>query len=87
MKDNSAYIRLSTQFVNPNFSPTTGSSLSIVFEGEEGGADGIVDMLTGSQDNAQKGDADSYYTLSGQKINKPTVPGVYVKNGKKVFVK
>ena len=87
LKDNSAYIRLSTQFVNPNFSPTTGSSLSIVFEGEEGGADGIVDMLTGSQDNAQKGDADSYYTLSGQKINKPTVPGVYVKNGKKVFVK
>lgn len=85
LKDNSAYIRLSTSAVNPNFKPQTGNALSIVFDGEEGVVDGIADLTIST--GAEQGEGDSYYTLSGQKINKPTVPGIYVKNGKKVFVK
>ncbi len=83
LKDNSAYIRLSTAAVNPNFY----KAVDIVFDGEEGGLNGITDLTIGGNNGAQQGESDSYYTLSGQKINKPTMPGIYVKNGKKVFVK
>ncbi len=83
LKDNSAYIRLSTAAVNPNFY----KAVDIVFDGEEGGLNGITDLTISGNNGAQQGKSDSYYTLSGQKINKPTMPGIYVKNGKKVFVK
>ncbi len=32
-------------------------------------------------------DAEAYYTLQGLRINKPTAPGLYIHNGKKVLVK
>lgn len=83
MNKNSAYIRLPQASVNPHFQ----QAVDIIFDGEEGNLNGITDLTIGRDYGVQEGESDSYYTLSGQKINKPTVPGIYVKNGKKVYVK
>lgn len=83
MNKNSAYIRLPQASVNPHFQ----QAVDIIFDGEEGNLNGITDLTIGRDNGVQQGESDSYYTLSGQKINKPTVPGIYVKNGKKVYVK
>ena len=83
MNKNSAYIRLPQASVNPHFQ----QAVDIIFDGEEGNLNGITDLTIGRDNSAQQGESESYYTLSGQKINKPTVPGIYVKNGKKVYVK
>lgn len=83
MNKNSAYIRLPQASVNPHFQ----QAVDIIFDGEEGNLNGITDLTIGRDNGVQQGESDNYYTLSGQKINKPTVPGIYVKNGKKVYVK
>ena len=83
MNKNSAYIRLPQASVNPHFQ----QAVDIIFDGEEGNLNGITDLTIGRNNGVQQGESDNYYTLSGQKINKPTVPGIYVKNGKKVYVK
>lgn len=87
---NTAYLQLKTSDVKPaNY--TGDSNIIILFDGENEGTDpdGIDEFTissTGTK-NTNGGNSDSYYTLSGQKINKPTKSGIYVKNGKKVYVK
>ena len=88
-KDNTAYLQLPTADVKPEDYVGDGN-LIIIFDGENQGTDpdGIEELYitTGNGTQGTTG-SDSYYTLSGQKVNNPTKPGVYVKNGKKVFVK
>ena len=86
---NTAYLQLPTADVKPEDYVGAGN-LIIIFDGENQGTDpdGIEELYitTGNGTQGTTG-SDSYYTLSGQKVNNPTKPGVYVKNGKKVFVK
>lgn len=44
---------------------------------------GIVNLVS----EKQKVSTSAYYTLGGQRINKPTVGGIYIHNGKKYVVK
>jgi len=88
-KSNTAYLHLKTSDVKPaDYNDERGSNLLIIFDGENQGTDpdGIDDLYISNGTEGSTG-SDSYYTLSGQKVNNPTKPGVYVKNGKKVFVK
>ena len=87
-KPHTAYIRLKTSDVKPE-NYKGDANLNIVFDingNNSQQTDGIEDINTanGSQTQHTTG---GYYTLSGQKVDNPTKPGVYVRNGKKVFVK
>lgn len=57
--------------------PSTAKSLNFVFEDE---TTGISEMKTGILDN------EAWYDLQGRKVAQPT-KGIYIHNGKKVFVK
>lgn len=57
--------------------PSTVKSLNFVFEDE---TTGISEMKTGILDN------EAWYDLQGRKVAQPT-KGIYIHNGKKVFVK
>lgn len=82
LKANSAYIQFLTANVKPSWW-TGDNTIAIVFDNEEGNADGIETISLNGSDSVN----DVYYNLNGQRIDKPTTPGVYVKNGKKVYVK
>ena len=60
----------------PN-SEVTARNISIVFSD----ATGIDSMVNGQWS------MDTWYDLSGRKVNKPTKKGVYIMNGRKVVVK
>ena len=84
-KANTAFLRLPTASVKPE-DYVGESNLIIIFEGDEQ-TDGIDEINTNNIEGGKATTTDSYYSISGQKIDKPTTPGVYVKNGKKVYVK
>ena len=79
IKPNSAYIHFLTSALS------AGAKISFTFSDdlEEGTPTEIVDMETLASDN----ESDCYYTLSGVRIGRPTTSGLYIKNGKKVYVK
>lgn len=87
-KANTAYLRLKTSDVKPDGWKGTAANLIILFDGEEyNDPDGINEInLSTAQGESENGTYE-YYTLSGQKVNKPNKPGIYVRNGKKVYVK
>ena len=87
-KAHTAYIRLKTSDVKPE-NYKGDANLNIVFDingSNSQQTDGIeeINIANGPQTQHTTG---GYYTLSGQKVDNPTKPGVYVRNGKKVFVK
>lgn len=83
-KANTAYLCLPVGDVKPE-GWNGESNLLILFEGEDE-IDGIEEInLKSIEDNVSG--TDTYYNLSGQKVNTPNKPGIYVKNGKKVYVK
>lgn len=88
-KPNTAYLQMPKNQVKPaNWNDNVLSNMVIVFEGEDQGEiDGIEEISLMNIDGSTTTGTDSYYTLSGQKVNAPTKPGIYVKNGKKVLVK
>ena len=92
----------SNDIVNLVFSVGTGSPQTVDIENikattfisissEKEGGKNKVNVVSTGIDNVvaeQKGNNDPYYyTLSGQRIAKPTQRGVYIHNGKKVLVK
>ena len=92
----------SNDIVNLVFSVGTGSPQTVDIENikattfisissEKEGGKNKVNVVSTGIDNVvaeQKGnDAPYYYTLSGQRIAKPTQRGIYIHNGKKVLVK
>lgn len=79
MKPNSAYIKISD-------SDVAGAKISFEFdefEFDEGTPTEIVDMETVAPESG----SDAYYTLSGVRVTRPTSSGLYIRNGKKVYVK
>jgi len=50
--------------------------------GETIGTDGIS-----LQPSVTSNDSESYYTLQGQKVERPTAKGIYIYKGKKIMVK
>ena len=52
----------------------------------EHGDDNTTGIHTTRKDQAEM-ENDKYYTLSGQRVEKPTKKGLYIKNGRKVVVK
>ncbi|OWP33473.1 alpha-amylase [Prevotella intermedia] len=92
----------SNDIVNLVFSVGTGSPQTVDIENikattfisissEKEGGKNKVNVVSTGIDNIvaeQKGNNDPYYyTLSGQRIAKPTQRGIYIHNGKKVLVK
>ena len=66
-------------------SASAGSKMSMVFavedDGESGETTGIAVV------NTKRGEDNTYYTLSGVKVDCPTKSGIYIKNGKKIIIK
>lgn len=66
-------------------SASAGSKMSMVFavedDGESGETTGIAVV------NTKRGEDNTYYTLSGVKVDRPTKSGIYIKNGKKIIIK
>ena len=70
-----AYLQLPTSAL-----PAQAKSLTLVFEDE------TVTGISNVNDN-ENGGAQGYFNLSGQRVGKPAKNGLYIVNGKKVFVK
>ena len=78
MKPNSAYIKISD-------SDVAGAKISFIFDDIDDIDDGtpteIVDI------ESTNADSEVYHTLSGVRVHRPTGSGLYIKNGKKIYVK
>lgn len=81
---NKAYLPMLTEKVMPSDLNLAGAKMSIVFE-EESDDDNNTTGIHTVNNNRMEDDA--YYTLSGMKVEHPTKSGIYIKNGKKIFVK
>ena len=82
---NKAYLQLLTEKVRSKDGKPATSKMAIVFVDEENGSettaiDGVNSTETVSSDN-------TYYTISGVKVERPTKSGIYIKNGKKIVIK
>ena len=92
---NQGYLPLLTEYVDPHSSSygtnptntTNNAKFSIIFEDEFEIEEGIATAIEEVQGNDTTTETDGYYTLSGTKVNRPTQSGLYIRNGKKVYVK
>ena len=67
-------------FFHPLSSSVKASAVSFEFDSEAT----AINAIDGEEVNTLIGE---WYTLAGQRINAPTVKGLYIKNGKKVMIK
>lgn len=76
----------SAQF--PDYNPTTPQSAKECFASVLWGDEltGINEIPATAKPTASA-ESDTYYTLQGIKVSKPSVAGVYIKNGKKVIIR
>ena len=89
---NQGYLPLLTSSVNPYSStygtnPNNNATFTIIFEDEFEVEEGIATAIEEVQGSDMTIETDGYYTLSGTKVNRPTQSGLYIKNGKKIYVK
>ncbi len=81
---NKAYLPILTSAVKSSTGNLGGAKMHIVFVDE----DEKDNETTGiAVVNAKRGEDDTFYTLSGVKVERPTESGIYIKNGKKVIIK
>lgn len=78
MKPNSAY----TEFLT---SAILGAKVSFMFDDFDFEDEVPTQIVEAGTESGT--DKDAYYTLSGVKVSRPTQSGLYIKNGKKVYVK
>lgn len=82
-----AKMKLGTQYGKFEPNPATGNSKyipALLFDfANVGGTTGINEVVN---QNSKLNDG-KYYTLSGQQVEKPTVGGIYIHNGRKFVVK
>lgn len=82
-----AKMKLGTKYGQFEKDPITGNSKyipALLFDfANVGGTTGINDVVN---QNSKLNDG-KYYTLSGQQVEKPTVGGIYIHNGRKFVVK
>lgn len=84
---NKAYLPILTSAVQPSTGNLGGAKMHIVFVDENDVDDNTtVTAVTGIEVN-DAAEENSYYTLSGIKIDRPTKRGMYIKNGKKIIIK
>ena len=84
---NKAYLPILTSAVQPSTGNLGGAKMHIVFVDENDVDDNTtVTAVTGIEVN-DAAEEDTYYTLSGIKIGRPTKSGIYIKNGKKIIIK
>lgn len=84
---NKAYLPILTSAVQPSTGNLGGAKMHIVFVDENDMDDNTtVTAVTGIEVN-DAAEEDTYYTLSGIKIGRPTKSGIYIKNGKKIIIK
>ena len=84
---NKAYLPILTSAVQPSTGNLGGAKMHIVFVDENDVEDNTtVTAVTGIEVN-DAAEEDSYYTLSGIKVDRPTKSGIYIKNGKKIIIK
>lgn len=78
MKPNSAYIEFRTDAI-------LGAKISFMFDDFDFEDEVPTQIAEAGTESGT--DKDAYYTLSGVKVSRPTQSGLYIKNGKKVYVK
>jgi len=84
---NKAYLPILTSAVQPSTGNLGGAKMQIVFaDPDDAEDDATVTAVTGIEVN-NAAEENSYYTLSGIKIDRPTKRGMYIKNGKKIIIK
>ena len=84
---NKAYLPILTSAVQPSTGNLGGAKMQIVFvDADDAEDDATVTAVTGIEVN-NAAEENSYYTLSGIKIDRPTKRGMYIKNGKKIIIK
>ena len=84
---NKAYLPILTSAVQPSTGNLGGAKMRIVFaDPDDAEDDATVTAVTGIEVN-DAAEENSYYTLSGIKIDRPTKSGIYIKNGKKIIIK
>lgn len=84
---NKAYLPILTSAVQPSTGNLGGAKMRIVFaDPDDAEDDATVTAVTGIEVN-NAAEENSYYTLSGIKIDRPTKSGIYIKNGKKIIIK
>ena len=84
LKANMAYLHL-----NKTSDNVTNAKMYVVFDAEEDDNETTaiekIETLNGVLEQAED---DIYYNINGVRLNgKPSARGIYIKNGKKVFVK
>lgn len=78
--NNSAFLQYDDGYVRTQAKP---NSLAFTFEALDGNTTtGITKTIV-----TQEKDDEPYYTISGVRVGKPSVPGVYIHAGKKIIVK
>lgn len=82
LKANRAYLQILTSDYNDMKENSTSVNLSIIVEDDETNA--IHDVQT----FCQKSDQETWYTIDGRRLTThPTLPGIYLKGGKKVVIR
>lgn len=71
-----------TFFSNPEYDAVESAwnEVGVIDEEESTGINAVTRMVNNNE-------TDNWYNLQGQRIDKPSQPGVYIHNGKKVFIK
>lgn len=80
---NKAYLDLAN---HPYGGSSAAKELSLVFE-EESETTGIEDSPIVDVDAQQNAARSPYYTLNGNKVDRPTAKGIYIHNGKKIVIR
>lgn len=80
---NKAYLDLAK---HPYGGSSAAKELSLVFE-EESETTGIEDSPIVDVDAQQNAARSPYYTLNGNKVDRPTAKGIYIHNGKKIVIR
>lgn len=80
---NKAYLDLAK---HPYGGSSAAKELSLVFE-DESETTGIEDSPIVDVDAQQNAARSPYYTLNGNKVDRPTAKGIYIHNGKKIVIR
>ena len=85
--DRAAYLEVPKYMVNPSISGGSARAFRMVFHNEDGSETTLIRTVEkdGVAERAEQ--AGGYYDLRGQRLAKPNKRGLYIKDGKKIYVK
>ena len=85
--DRAAYLEVPKYMVNPSISGGSARVFRMVFYNEDGSETTVIRTVEKDGVTEKAEQAGGYYDLRGQRLAKPNKRGLYIKNGKKVYVK